>query len=132
MFGKFRCRSQHTNSKLPLTAFVRTGRQRTLLCFVVARLKSYLAYLLIPAIPYLLMIYSPETVDPIFQYLAYGKGHKFVWVVMFYIFSVSMYFGIVADAKVREAKIKLIDFTKWYLVGVTVLALIYILGGVRS
>lgn len=91
------------------------------------RLKGYLAYLLIPVIPYLLMIYSPETIDPLFQYLAHGKGHKLVWVVMFSIFLVSMYFGIVADAKAREAKSKLIAFTKWYLFIVAIVVSVYIL-----
>lgn len=80
------------------------------------RLKGYLVYLLIPAIPYLYMIYSPETIAPIFQYLAHGKGSKYVLAGIIFVFNWSIYFGIAFDArkeKVSERKIKL---TKLYLV----------------
>ena len=91
------------------------------------RIKAYIGYLLIPAIPSLLMIFSPETIDPIFKYLANGKGNRYVWVVIFGVFLFSVYFGLVADAKAYNTKPSLVVFIKWYLLLVSLLVFAYIL-----
>lgn len=91
------------------------------------RSKAYLLYLVIPAVPYLLMIYSPETVDPIYQYLANGKGHKYVWVAILFVLLASLYFGIVFDAKASGVKARLVAFIKWYFAAVGAAAAAYIL-----
>ncbi len=91
------------------------------------RIQAYFVLLLIPAIPSLLMIYSPETIDPVFQYLVRGKGHKYVWVVLLFVLLVSVHFGIVFDAKAIGSKESLIAFTKWYLTAVGIASAFYIL-----
>jgi len=90
------------------------------------RIKGYLVYLLISAIPYLLMIYSPETVEPIYQYLANGKGNKYAWTILIFIILFSLYFGIVYDFKKSSIKENIINFTKWYLSAVGITTAIYI------
>jgi len=79
------------------------------------RLNGYLVYLLIPAIPYLLMIYSPETIDPIFQYLAHGTGSRYVLTAFILVFNWSIYFGIAFDARKENVRESAITLTKWYL-----------------
>ena len=73
------------------------------------------------------MIYSPETIDPIYQYLAHGKGHKYVWVAMLVAMVFALQFQMVIDAKKAGAKDKLIKTTKWYLAAVVGAASAYIL-----
>ncbi len=82
---------------------------------IMGRLKGYLVYLLIPAFPYLLMIYSPETIDPVFQYLKHGKGSKYVLAGMVFVFNWSLYFGIAFDARKEKVSERNIRYTKLYL-----------------
>ena len=91
------------------------------------RIKAYIGYLLIPAIPSLLMIFSPETVDPVFDYLANGKGNRYVWVLIFGAFLFSIYFGLFEEAKAINTKPSLVLSIKWYLLLVGCLVSAYIL-----
>ena len=86
------------------------------------RFKGYLVYLLIPAIPYLLMIYSPETIDPIFQYLAHGTGSRYVLSAFIFVFNWGIYFGIAFDARKENIRENVITLTKWYVFLVAVTA----------
>ncbi len=91
------------------------------------RVKGYFAYLLIPAVPYLLMIYSPETMHPVYKYLANGKGSQYVWAAMFSVLLFALNFGLVADAEANNVKPSLIAFIKWYLFLVGCLVSAYLL-----
>lgn len=91
------------------------------------RAKNYIAYLLLPAIPYLLMVYSPETIDSFYQYLYSGAERRYIWAALYAVLIFSLYFGIVSDAKANNVKAVLISSIKWYLLLVSLIAVSCIL-----
>jgi len=91
------------------------------------RIKGYLVYLLIPAIPYLLMIYRPDIVDSIFQYLAHGTGYRYVWVMLIVILLWSLHSAVTADFRSSKVRGQVISLTKWYLMLIAIMASMYIL-----
>lgn len=92
------------------------------------RIKIYIT-LLIPAIPYFLMIYYPEKIDPVFRFLASSSG-VYVWAILLNAFFVSVYFGVCRDVARSGIHKNWISYIKLYFIffGVASTILIFSIG----
>ena len=91
------------------------------------RFKAYLAYLAIPAIPYLILIFRPDLFEPVVQFLSEQVGKRLYAVVLLAGITALTYFGFFQDAKPEGATPKLMAQAKWLLVLILALACGYLL-----
>lgn len=78
------------------------------------RLKMYMATLVTPAVPYILMIYYPEKIDPIFKYF-YLSSSVFPWIFLLNIIFIFIYFPVVRDLTENRTNFNQLLYVKLYL-----------------
>ena len=91
----------------------------------------YIATLLIPAIPYLLMIYYPEKVDPIYKYL-FSENIIYTSVITLNIVFIFLYFCVIHDLAQNGMHANWLPYVKLYFVvfGVVSTALLLVFDSV--
>ena len=72
------------------------------------------------------MIYRPDIINPMFQYLEHGEGHKYIWITLIAVMLWLLHPGITKDFQSNNVKDILISLTKWYLTLIVFIASMYI------
>ena len=91
------------------------------------RIKGYIGYLLIPAVPYLLMIFAPETIHPWIEYMMNAEQSKYVWCVCMALFLWGVYEGTSIDAIAAGVKPRLLSIARHLFILLGTTGLFYLL-----
>ena len=87
-----------------------------------SRTKIYL-YLLVMLTPYLLVIFQPELIDPILQFIYRNSGNKYLRIVVLITMTILAYALVIPDAETPRR----ITVTRWAFVLVLIAVTVYVL-----